>query len=119
MFDKLLIEEFRYSSAQLNACNNISSYSVRLPMTGKELFRWSIALENCLAGYGKKIASGKTIVYGFFENDEIKFAVEIQNKQIVQANLKYNQSLDSRDVNVVNSWHQQYVYSTYENITIK
>ena len=98
MFDKLLIEEFRYSSAQLNACNNISSYSVRLPMTGKELFRWSIALENCLAGYGKKIASGKTIVYGFFENDEIKFAVEIQNKQIVQANLKYNQSLDSRDV---------------------
>jgi hypothetical protein len=109
---ELFNTKFKYDEKFLDACVNIEDYQVKLPLTGIELYDWSNTLQNCLSGYWKLIKEKKTIVYGFYKDDEIKFAVEIKNNKIVQSKSKYNKDLESRKLNLVLGWFK-------ENITQK
>lgn len=105
MLQKELFDtKFSYDDKFLNACVDIQEFQVRLPKNGKELYQWSKLLENCLSGYGRLIRSGKTTVYGFFKNEELKFAVEIRDNKIVQSKSKYNQNLKDKEVSLVSGW---------------
>jgi len=73
-----------------------------------ELYTWSNKLQNCLSGYWKPILEKRTIVYGFFIDNEIKFAVEIKNNKIVQSKSKYNQDLQIRETSLVMGWFTEY-----------
>ena len=54
------------------------------------------------------ILEKRTIVYGFFIDNEIKFAVEIKNNKIVQSKSKYNQDLQIRETSLVMGWFTEY-----------
>lgn len=114
----LLDTKFSYMQKQLDACVEIESYEVKLPLDGSELYEWSNTLSNCLAGYGEPIKKYKTTVYGFFKDKELLFAVEIQNNKIIQARTKYNVELPQDEMDVVIAWHEEFILETkYENIS--
>jgi hypothetical protein len=109
VLNKHLIDvKFDYEDKFLNACVDIEDYQIKLPFDGMELYTWSNKLQNCLSGYWKPILEKRTIVYGFFIDNEIKFAVEIKNNKIVQSKSKYNQDLQIRETSLVMGWFTEY-----------
>lgn len=107
--------KFDYEDKFLNACTNIEDYKIKLPLDGIELYEWSSKLQNCLSGYWKPILEKRTIVYGFFIDNEIKFAVEIKNNKIVQSKSKYNKDLQNKEMNLVKGWFLEYFEENKEN----
>lgn len=105
VLNKHLIDvKFDYEDKFLDACTNIEDYQIKLPLDGIELFNWSNKLQNCLSGYWKLIKEKRTVVYGFYLDNEIKFAVEIKNNKIVQSKSKYNKDLQNKEMNLVKGW---------------
>jgi hypothetical protein len=104
---KLLHTSFEYSIQQKRGCVKKEPYSVQLPQNGRELYEWSQTLQNCLSGYAKRIKNRDTTVYGFFKDDVLQIAVEINSNQIVQANSKYNQQPSSEDTELINAWFDE------------
>lgn len=112
---QLFRTSFQYDEKFTKACTNIEDYEIKLPQNGKELYNWSNQLQNCLSGYWNLIKDKRTIVFGFFNNDELKFAVEIKDNKIVQSKYKYNSNLQNRDMNLVLGWFKEY-FEKLENI---
>ncbi|MCT7621565.1 hypothetical protein N5T93_04795 [Aliarcobacter butzleri] len=50
----------------------------------------------------------ETIVYGFFKDNQIKFAVEIKNNKIAQSKSKYNKDIQNSEMNLVSGWFKKY-----------
>lgn len=61
-----------------------------------------------MSGYWNLIKDKRTIVFGFFKNEELKFAVEIKDNKIVQSKYKYNLNLEYRDMTLVHGWFKEY-----------
>lgn len=99
---------FEFDDKFLKACTNILDYEIKLPTNGIELYDWSNKLQNCLSGYCRIIKEKQTIVYGFFKDNIIKFAVEIQDNKIFQSKSKYNQDLQDKEMSLVNGWFKEY-----------
>ena len=95
---------FTYEDVFNQATVNLETYEIKLPQNGKELYEWSNELHNCLSIYYKSIQKRETTVYGFFLENEIKFAVEIRDNEIIQAKAKYNNDLNSSEKDFVFSW---------------
>ena len=81
---------------------------VSYPMNGLELFEWSQKLQNCLANYDRHISSQQSLIYGFFIEGELKFALEIADGNLIQASAKYNQALSNAQKDIVAAWHRKY-----------
>ncbi len=109
-FHKIKVEDvlmntiFTYEDVFNQATVNLETYEIKLPQNGKELYEWSNELHNCLSIYYKSIQKRETTVYGFFLENEIKFAVEIRDNEIIQAKAKYNNDLNSSEKDFVFSW---------------
>jgi len=101
--EEMFNTEFAYEEKFINACKSVKNYKVRLPKNGRELYEWSNELANCLTSYGKLINDKKTVVFGFFIENKIKFAVEIDHK-IKQASAKHNRKLTKDDHNLLLDW---------------
>lgn len=101
-------QTFAYTHQELAPCIQTATYSVRVPYTGLELFEWGEKMHNCLAGYDRAILSKNKLIYGFFKEDELVFAIEIQERKIVQAKSKYNTELLSVEKDFLNSWFEQF-----------
>ena len=99
---------FEFDDKFLKACTNILDYEIKLPTNGIELYDWSNKLQNCLSGYCRIIKEKQTIVYGFFKDNIIKFAVEIQDNKIFQSKSKYNQDLQDKEMSLVNGWFKEH-----------
>ena len=99
MFDT----EFAYEEEFINACKSVKNYKVKLPKNGRELYEWSNELANCLTSYGELIKNNQTVVFGFFIENKIKFAVEI-DKKIIQASAKNNRKLTEKEQNLLLNW---------------
>ncbi len=97
-----------YPKKELKPCVSTGSYSVRLPHSGKELFEWAEELHNCMSGYFDWIARGETIIYGFFQNGTLLFAVEIQNGRMVQYSAKRNAKLNEDELKLLEKWYGIY-----------
>lgn len=111
----LLNLKFNYNYKQFQGVSKVEQYTIKLPQDGLELYNWSNALDNCLAGYGNVIKRRQTTVYGFFIDDKIKFAVEIKNNKLIQAKSKHNQNLDPKDMSLVKSWFDLYIRNIQVN----
>lgn len=101
---KIFDIKFDYDERYLNACKDINDYQIRLPKDGKELYEWSNSLKNCLSGYVYKIKNKSTVIYGFFNNDELRFAVEVKNNNIIESKRKYNEELLEKENSFVIGW---------------
>ncbi len=54
------------------------------PQTKYELIDWAKKLHNCMAGYCDRIINKETKIVCAFQNNELKYAIEIKNKNINQ-----------------------------------
>jgi len=79
-------------------------YNVHLPIDNHELFIWATKLRNCLAGYFHSILHKETLIYGFFKEDEIEFAIEMRDGRLVQKAAKYNAALNSEQEQALQYW---------------
>ena len=95
---------FVYTKTELEKCIYASGYRVQLPESNLELYSWGERLHNCLFTYVSSVKKRKSIIYGFFIGDEIDFAVEIKNGQIIQASCKYNAALDEEEKFILYEW---------------
>jgi hypothetical protein len=89
-------------------CVSIDKYKVKFPKNGKELYKWSRELKNCMSSYFFEIENGNTSIYGFFKKESLEFAVEIQQKRIIQASGKYNHRLDEQEEKVLTKWFSRF-----------
>lgn len=95
-----------YTNEELKPCIKTNNYQVKVPKIGKELFDWADDLHNCMAGYFDEIKNNKTIIYGFFEEDVLSFAVEISDKRVVQSSGKYNADLTIIQHDIFIKWFE-------------
>lgn len=101
-------QTFTYTHKELAPCIQTEIYSVNVPYTRLELLEWGEKMHNCLAGYDRAILSKNKLIYGFFKEDELIFAIEMQEHKIVQAKSKYNTELLSVEKDFLNSWFEQF-----------
>ena len=105
-YQYLYYEKLVYTKEELNKCKQIFDYEAKLPTGGKDLIVWGNKLHNCMASYCNDIKNNIRIIYCFFKNDEIIFAVEIFNNKIRQASSKYNKPLNDEQNKVLNIWYK-------------
>lgn len=101
-------KKLTYSDKELKAEVKMGNFNVRLPHNGAELYLWADRLHNCMASYLSEIENKKTTIYGFFEEEQIIFAVEIRNEQILQAFRSYNRNLTPYDHAILSQWFKNY-----------
>ena len=106
-YSSLLHKKLHYSPHQLQPCIAIEGYDVRVPQSGLELFSYAENLRNCMAGYFDGINNAQTMIYCFFQDDVLKFAVEVTNGTIRQASGKYNRELSIKENKVLQKWYKQ------------
>jgi hypothetical protein len=61
-----------------------------------------------MAGYFDDIKDKESIIYGFFQDNVLSFAVEIYHNTIIQASEKYNAKLSIENKNTLDKWFVQY-----------
>ncbi len=110
---------FEYEELEKSKCRSGLDYDVRLPQSGKELLCWADDLHNCLATYYKQIKAKQTTIYGFFKDDQIQFAteVDIKNKQILQSARKYNRELTVDEQKALHQWFEIVIQGSI-NLTV-
>ncbi len=106
--EKLEKITFFYEQKYLQACCKIENFDVKLPSNGTELYLWGNMLQNCLSGYYDMIEKRQRTIYGFFQGEELLFAVEIADSSVVQASCKYNTPLTKEDKSLVDGWAKRY-----------
>lgn len=111
-YNEIYNQELHYPEKILQKCTIYDDYVIKLPKDGKELFTWAEILHNCMASYFENIKNKNSIIYGFFQNDILKFAVEISNNEIIQASGKYNIGLKKDEMEVVEIWLEDTIQIT-------
>ena len=101
-------QHLHYSQQEMRACVKTSHYEVKLPKDGKELFVWAETLHNCMAGYFELIKEKSTLVYCFFQEETLSFAVELKEQKLVQAHGKYNATLTARQKELLEGWFKKF-----------
>ena len=69
-----------------------------------ELYKWSESLHNCLFDFDDLIEMKKCYIIGVFIESELKYAVEFDGKNILQAYGKYNRMIIGDDQNLIYQW---------------
>jgi len=95
---------FVYTEKELERCIYVNGYKVRLPKSNIELFDWGDTLHNCLMNYATAMTKKLSMIYGFYSENELIFAVEIKNNKIVQSSSKYNAELDVEEKFILYEW---------------
>jgi len=108
-YSELLQYEFTYTKAVLKPCISLNRhYTIRLPKSNLELYRWGDQMHNCIAEYENRIKEKKTILYDFFYAEKLKFIVEIKDRKIVEANCKYNHPLNQGEIEILEMWFRRF-----------
>jgi hypothetical protein len=100
---------YDYPMEVLNRCVEIDEYIVKVPQDGLELYNWSNILKNCLSSYNKIIVSNTSIIYGFFKDDILEFAIELREDKIFQAKQKFNVNITQVQKVPLSEWYDSYV----------
>lgn len=101
---KYLHFDFEYTKEQTQKCLTIDQYSVKLPRTGVELDQFAHILHNCMTMYAQLIYKKQTIIYCFFKEKNLSFAVEMKNNTVVQASAQANRELTEEQKKVLKVW---------------
>ena len=99
---------FEYTAKITEPCIQSDIYEIRLPQTGLELNAWGELLHNCLAGYCNQVMKRTSSIYGFFQETQLLFVVEIRNDKIIQASAKYNAPLSNEQKSLLDAWYQRF-----------
>ena len=100
---------FVYTEEELERCIYLHGYKVQLPKSNIELFDWGETLHNCLLNYTNTVKRRLSVIYGFYSDDELIFAVEIKNNCIVQSSSKYNAERDTEEKFLLHDWFGRFL----------
>lgn len=117
-YDEKYLSFFQYTPQQLNRCVQVDSYRVALPDSNKTLFIWGNMMHNCIFGYEEEILQGKSEIYGFFTGAELRFVVEIQYSNIIEARSKYNEPLTKVEQKVLDNWFNKFFSQSASNMNM-
>ncbi len=99
--------KFYYLPKDVNAQGSYGAFEYRLPETIHTLSKWAQHLDNCMSSYDRAIHSGHTIIFGVFEDDVLRYAVEIKEHKIVQALGKDNKPIPPVDSKEIVKWFKE------------
>lgn len=100
--------KFVYKESQIELCTSVEGYNIKLPNNALELFEWADNLHNCMASYSGLIKQNSTLIYGFFKNEILTFAVEIRQGELIQASTKYNKELSVDENIILDIWLKKF-----------
>jgi hypothetical protein len=109
-------EKLFYTKEEIKLSIKIQDYEIKLPNSGAELIEWADALHNCMVSYFDTIQDKETIIYGFFKDDELKFAVEIFDNSLIQASGKYNKELEDEEQKILTVWMKRFLINKISEI---
>ncbi|MEA2017150.1 MAG: PcfJ domain-containing protein [Campylobacterota bacterium] len=112
-YERIYAKKLYNQKNKTKACIDIKGYKVKLPQNGAEIIEWADTLHNCMAGYFDMIQKNETVIYGFFDNDILQFAVEICEGRLIQASGKYNSTLEPEEQEILDMWMRRFF--RYEN----
>jgi hypothetical protein len=95
---------FKYDDIYFKKQVLYNNLTFKLPIDSYELIEWATKLHNCMAMYAKSIRLNKTLIYGVFIDDNIKYAVRIENAKIVEMKGKYNKSIEKAETKIIEKW---------------
>ena len=98
---------FGYHENDLAAQTTREGLEYRLPANALILQRWSQELHNCMYGYSNAIYQSRSIIYGVFQEEHLRYAVEIRDNKIVQALGKYNKRIETEDRALIDIWFKE------------
>ncbi len=107
-YRKATKEKFDYEPIYLSACQHYGGLEFRLPLTVRELDAWSKTLHNCMFSYAKRIHQRQAIIYGIFQEGELKYAIELRCFKVVQAKGIANAVLSETVMEIIGGWESQY-----------
>lgn len=102
-------EPLKYDDIYKNSSINLEGLDFKLPININELSLWANELHNCMASYDIDVYKKRCVIYGVFHNNSLKYAVEIREKNIKQAKGKFNKDICHSDMQIIESWHNQYI----------
>lgn len=88
----------------------LDKYIIKLPTTGQELWQWGENLQNCISSYAFKISTYATAIYGFFIDDDLKFVVELEYTEVLQASGYKNRLLTKYEQIILNQWNNKLLF---------
>jgi len=115
-YKDIIDQKLSYSKEDMKPCIEADTYQVKLPKTGKELLDWANKLHNCMAGYFEMIKNHETIIYCFFQENILVFAVEICDNEVVQASGKYNATLTIEENKILTKWFELFFKKNTQKI---
>jgi hypothetical protein len=98
---------FDYHPADRRAALSHGPFHYRLPQGPAELDAWARTLRNCMFSYTRAIHNGETVIYGVFEEETLRYAVELRDLGIVQALGKENRPLPGPHREAIERWVQE------------
>lgn len=104
---------FKYEENDLSKCLELSGYKIRLPENSNELNNWGDSLSNCLGSYHFRIYSNEKRIFGFFRENKIAFAVDLEDNIVLEASAKSNIRLSTDEQNALDSWISE-IKKTFE-----
>jgi hypothetical protein len=108
----ILDKTITYSNKIKKRCKKIQNYTIKLPHTGKDFLEWAKILQNCISGYFDKIKNNSSLIYGFFKNKKLDFAIEIiSDNKIIQASQKNNKPLSQDQQKILDLWFDEILRS--------
>ena len=110
MIYQLFRKEFfaTYKKSFLIFEQTVMHLTFKLPKSIKELMEWSYKLNNCMISYSDKVIKNKTYIYGVFESNELKYAIETNGREILQASGIYNSEICQHDMNIIKQWFNKF-----------
>jgi hypothetical protein len=118
-YKHIINQKLDYTKDENDVCIQTGNYQIKLPKTGKELYEWADRLHNCMAGYFDIIKEKESIIYGFFQENILSFAVEISDNSIIQASGKYNADLTIENKKILAKWFIQFFDQTFKLSSIE
>ena len=98
---------FHHTDIDLQRQSEVKEFSFKLPIDTLELFRWSEILDNCMFSYEDQIRTHKSAIYGVFKNEELHYALEIIDGDLIQAFGYKNCRVPKKDMDIIDIWSKK------------
>lgn len=103
-FEGISNKEYLYDKMEAQLEQWIEHLEFVLVKDRYELFKWGENLHNCLFSFDHRIEKKKSYIVGVFIESTLKYTVEFDGKNILQAYGKYNKCIPNDDNDLIYRW---------------
>ena len=100
------LKAFKYEAHQIHAQTKENDLDFKLPQNFQELQHWSELLNNRIFADLKFIVNKERVIYGVFKDNQLLYAVKIEDNEIIQARTISNKFVPTRDMRIIDAWNK-------------